>query len=42
MPQNQTMIILVQVLHGICYAFFFATLYIFIDAAFPKEVRSSA
>jgi nucleoside transporter len=42
MPQNQTMIIVVQVLHGICYAFFFATLYIFIDAAFPKDVRSSA
>lgn len=42
MPQNQTMIILVQVLHGICYAFFFATLYIFIDAAFPKDVRTSA
>jgi hypothetical protein len=42
MPQNQTMIILVQVLHGICYAFFFATLYIFIDGAFPKDVRSSA
>ena len=42
MPQNQTMIILVQVLHGVCYAFFFATLYIFIDAAFPKDVRSSA
>lgn len=42
MPQNQTMIILVQVLHGICYAFFFATLYIFIDKAFPKDVRSSA
>ncbi len=42
MPENQLMIILVQVLHGICYAFFFATLYIFIDAAFPKDVRSSA
>jgi nucleoside transporter len=42
MPENQTMIILVQVLHGVCYAFFFATLYIFIDAAFPKDVRSSA
>jgi nucleoside transporter len=42
MPENQTMIIFVQVLHGICYAFFFATLYIFIDAAFPKDVRSSA
>lgn len=42
MPSNQPTIIAVQVLHGICYAFFFATLYIFIDAAFPKDVRSSA
>jgi len=42
MPENQSLIIAVQVLHGICYAFFFATLYIFIDAAFPKDVRSSA
>lgn len=42
MPSSQPMIIAVQVLHGICYAFFFATLYIFIDAAFPKDVRASA
>uniref|UniRef100_UPI003B9D3851 MFS transporter n=1 Tax=Novosphingobium sp. TaxID=1874826 RepID=UPI003B9D3851 len=28
--------------HGICYAFFFATVYIFVDEAFPKDVRSSA
>ena len=35
-------IVVVQVLHGICYAFFFATLYIFIDVAFPKDVRTSA
>jgi MFS family permease len=42
MPSSQPTIIAVQVLHGICYAFFFATLYIFIDAAFPKDVRSSA
>ena len=42
LPQNQAVIIAVQVLHGICYAFFFATLYIFIDAAFPKDVRASA
>ncbi len=41
-PQSQAVIVAVQVLHGICYAFFFATLYIFIDAAFPKDVRSSA
>ena len=37
-----TLIIAVQVLHGICYAFFFATLYIFIDVAFPNDVRTSA
>jgi len=41
-PQNQAVIIAVQVHHGICYAFLFATLNIFIDAAFPKDVRSSA
>jgi nucleoside transporter len=35
-------IIAVQLLHGVCYAFFFATVYIFVDAAFPKDVRSSA
>jgi nucleoside transporter len=35
-------IVAVQLLHGICYAFFFATVYIFVDAAFPKDVRSSA
>jgi nucleoside transporter len=35
-------VIAVQLLHGICYAFFFATLYIFIDVAFPKDVRTSA
>ncbi len=41
-PQNQSLIIVVQVLHGICYAFFFATVYIFVDEYFPKDVRSSA
>ena len=29
-------------LHGICYAFFFATVYIFVDEFFPKDARSSA
>jgi MFS family permease len=28
--------------HGVCYAFFFATVYIFVDEYFPKDVRSSA
>lgn len=32
----------VNVLHGICYAFFFATVYIFVDEYFPKDSRSSA
>jgi MFS family permease len=41
-PQNAPLIILVQVLHGICYAFFFATVYIFVDEFFPKDARASA
>jgi len=41
-PDSQALIVIVQVLHGICYAFYFATVYIFIDAAFPKDVRTSA
>lgn len=36
------LIVAIQVLHGICYAFFFATVYIFVDAVFPKDVRTSA
>lgn len=32
----------VNVLHGICYAFFFATLYILVDDVFPKDARTSA
>jgi MFS family permease len=32
----------VNIVHGICYAFFFATVYIFVDEFFPKDVRSSA
>ncbi len=34
--------ILVNALHGICYAFFFATVYLFVDEFFPKDIRSSA
>lgn len=34
--------ILVNLLHGICYAFFFATVYIFVDEYFPKDARASA
>jgi nucleoside transporter len=42
LPQETWLIILIQAIHGICYAFFFATVYIFVDAVFPKDVRSSA
>jgi nucleoside transporter len=41
-PQHAELIILVQILHGVCYAFFFATVYIFVDAYFPKDARASA
>ncbi len=41
-PDHRELIIVVQVLHGICYAFFFATVYIFVDAYFPKDARASA
>ncbi|HXG61402.1 MAG TPA: MFS transporter [Planctomycetota bacterium] len=39
---SPALVVGVQVLHGICYAFFFATVYIFVDAFFPKDARSSA
>jgi predicted MFS family arabinose efflux permease len=40
-PESQGLVIAVQVLHGICYAFFFATLYIFIDEYLPQHIRAS-
>lgn len=39
---DATAVVVVQLVHGICYAFFFATVYIFVDEYFPKDVRSSA
>jgi predicted MFS family arabinose efflux permease len=42
LPEHAWLIIAVQILHGICYAFFFATVYIFADAYFPKDARASA
>lgn len=42
LPQMVWLVVAVNVLHGICYAFFFATVYIFVDEHFPKDVRSSA
>ena len=42
LPQYPGLVVLVNVLHGICYAFFFATVYIFVDEFFPKDARASA
>jgi nucleoside transporter len=42
LPEHMNLIILVNVLHGACYAFFFATVYIFVDEYFPKDARASA
>ena len=39
---DQAVVVLINVLHGICYAFFFATVYIFVDEFFPKDARASA
>jgi nucleoside transporter len=42
LPQYQGLIIAVNLIHGVCYAFFFATVYIFVDEYFPKDIRASA
>src|SRR5438034_6217123 len=39
---EQVPAIVINVVHGVCYAFFFATVYIFVDEFFPKDARSSA
>ena len=41
-PEQHALIVVIQLMHGICYAFFFATVYIYVDEAFPKDIRSSA
>lgn len=41
-PEYQWLVVAIQALHGICYAFFFATVYIYVDAVFPADVRTSA
>jgi MFS family permease len=41
-PQSPAIIIAIQMLHGICYAFFFATVYIFVDTYSSKNIRASA
>lgn len=41
-PGTLWLVILSNVVHGFAYAFFFATVYIFVDENFPKDVRTSA
>ena len=41
-PENQALVVAINVVHGVAYAFFFATVYIFVDEFFPKDVRASA
>ena len=42
LPEHKELIIGIQIVHGVCYAFFFATVYIFVDEHFPKDARTSA
>tara|TARA_B100001093_G_C26816941_1_gene1010162 strand:- start:363 stop:1658 length:1296 start_codon:yes stop_codon:yes gene_type:complete len=42
LPEMTWLVITINILHGICYAFFFASVYIFVDAYFPVDIRSSA
>jgi nucleoside transporter len=36
------LVIASNVVHGFCYAFFFASIYIFVDEKFPRDSRASA
>jgi nucleoside transporter len=36
------LMVAINVVHGMCYAFFFAAVYIFVDEHFPKDSRASA
>lgn len=41
-PDQKMLVIASNVVHGFCYAFFFASVYIYVDDHFPKDTRSSA
>jgi nucleoside transporter len=36
------LMVAINLVHGMCYAFFFAAVYIFVDERFPKDSRASA
>ncbi|MCE9609247.1 MAG: MFS transporter [Chthoniobacter sp.] len=42
LPNHQWLMVSVQLIHGICYAFYFATVYIFVEKNFPNDIRTSA
>jgi nucleoside transporter len=42
LPNLTWAIVAINLIHGVCYAFFFATVYIFVDEYFPKDIRASA
>ena len=42
LPEVTWLIVTINFLHGVCYAFFFASVYIFVDAFCPADIRSSA
>jgi len=42
LPDRPELVVAVNLLHGVCYAFFFATVYIFVDEYFPKHTRATA
>jgi MFS family permease len=41
-PQHTVLVILANLLHGVCYAFFFTAVYIFVEEYFPRDARASA
>ena len=40
--QMMWLVVASNIIHGVCYAFFFASVYIFVDEHFPKDARTSA
>ena len=42
LPEYTWLVVAINFVHGVCYAFFFASVYIFVDACFPHDVRASA
>ncbi len=42
LPGHQWLMVTVQLIHGICYAFYFATIYIYVEKNCPTDIRTSA